>query len=298
MIWAYNNTLTESNILLDIIELGTVNSDGSYNIDKIYVSDMYSINNGEPSYINANTVVKYVGNNAPVYNSNHNVFNNEIVTQYSGSSSITPKKLISESLQKLIKNKNKYNRCIYPKQDIFSILNPAFFMNLSIPNADISQHAEKMLKFDLTKTLDANNHINSSSVFSGSTYADTNVDPRPQYERNLTASPVLPLRYPAYKINGDENVLISDIIDNLLENNVPVNTNIRAIGYVIYRTKKIVIDGIKIVNENGNNTLVFNIDKNFRTIDNSLDSHISTGQITDVNDNNLLKATFDILFDE
>lgn len=295
-----NNKLTKSSILLDIIELEQLNDNGSIDINKIYLSDEYEKTvDRQFSYINSNIVEKNINGTPTVY-TNYQVFNDEIVTQYSESSSQTPKNTISNSLQELITNKNKYNKCIYPKQDIFSSINPSFYMKLNIRPTGTTQHAVKLLKFDLTKTLDANNHIISLSLYNGSPRNDSEyeIGSRAQYDRNLTASPVLPLRYPAYKINGDENILISDIIDNLLENDVPVNTNIRAIGYIIYRTKKIVIDGIKIVNENGNNTLVFNIDKNFRTTDNSLDSYISTGQIIDVNDNNLLKATFDILFDE
>lgn len=113
------------------------------------------------------------------------------------------------------------------------------------------------------------------------------------------------VRTPALK--SDKTQESNDLLNRLVNMNIPVDKNLRAYGFVVYNNLKINIDGIRIVTNKGYSgypvALVFNIDRNFRFNKDvhdheTINTLFGDGRIyVDAKDSNILhKANFDIIY--
>ena len=113
------------------------------------------------------------------------------------------------------------------------------------------------------------------------------------------------VRTPALK--SDKTYESNDLLNRLVNMNIPVDKNLRAYGFVVYNNLKINIDGIRIVTDKGYSdspvALVFDIDRNFRFNKEvhdheTIDKLFGDGRIyIDVKDTSILhKANFDIIY--
>lgn len=109
-----------------------------------------------------------------------------------------------------------------------------------------------------------------------------------------------------YLINlNKQKEKINILLNKLVENGVPVDKNVKAVGSVFYKNQKILINGIKIVTKQGENDIpedvIFNIDPDYRNDDNAnsyTKNYISDGKIKDIQDNDIYKANFTLIFDK
>ena len=113
------------------------------------------------------------------------------------------------------------------------------------------------------------------------------------------------VRTPALK--SDKTQESNDLLNRLVNMNIPVDKNLRAYGFVVYNNLKINIDGIRIVTDKGYSdspvALVFNIDSNFRFNKDvhdheTINTLFGDGRIyVDAKDTNTIhKANFDIIY--
>ena len=91
-----------------------------------------------------------------------------------------------------------------------------------------------------------------------------------------------------------------DLTKAMTNKNVPIDTNLKVIGNIIYKNHKISVNGLRIVSEDGNSDnlkeLVFNIDDEFRTNDNDLLSELKNGTLTITSDNYFKKCDLNIFY--
>ena len=154
------------------------------------------------------------------------------------------------------------------------------------PNENASKF-EDLLFFDMVdKTVWNVAHLDLDNPFKWATYPGV-------------------VRTPALK--SDKTQESNDLLNRLVNMNIPVDKNLRAYGFVVYNNLKINIDGIRIVTDKGYSdspvALVFNIDSNFRFNKDvhdheTINTLFGDGRIyVDAKDTNILhKANFDIIY--
>lgn len=129
--------------------------------------------------------------------------------------------------------------------------------------------------------------LNTSPIFSDTYYTK---------QRNWI------LTYPMFSKTTSDNLYLLKLLNNINNNSpdLPLNTNLHAIGFIIYKNNsKVLIDGINIVTNAGDNKpvkIIFNIDKRFRNVSGLNRSDIENGQIIINNDSDMIKANFDIIY--
>lgn len=113
--------------------------------------------------------------------------------------------------------------------------------------------------------------------------------------RTLIAYPFI---QKSIKVNTKKYLI--DLTKAMTNQNVPIDTNLKVIGNIIYKNHKISVNGLRIVSEDGNSDnlkeLVFNIDDEFRTNDNDLLSELKNGTLTITSDNYFKKCDLNIFY--
>ena len=113
--------------------------------------------------------------------------------------------------------------------------------------------------------------------------------------RTLIAYPFI---QKSIKVNTKKYLI--DLTKAITNQNVPIDTNLKVIGNIIYKNHKISVNGLRIVSEDGNSDnlkeLVFNIDDEFRTNDNDLLSELKNGTLTITSDNYFKKCDLNIFY--
>lgn len=179
---------------------------------------------------------------------------------------------------------DKDTRLCYPSKET----NEYVLVGLSNPSA------QSFIKSKISFNQSRLNFEINGNTFSISNGETGDFDSDGNIYRTLIAYPFI------QKSVSNSKKYLTDLVKSMTNQNVPIDTNLKVIGNIIYKNHKINVNGLRIVSENGDSDnleeLVFNIDDEFRTEDDALLHEIKNGTLTIANDNYFKKCDLNVFY--